>query len=65
MPHICSPYVPDLGRNRVSSDVSADEAATNERVDNVRVLPLTRKVALRYPVRAEAGCSALVPQWRS
>ena len=49
MPHICSPYVPGLGRNRVSSDVSADEAATNERVDNVRVLPLTRRGALSIP----------------
>jgi hypothetical protein len=36
--HICSPYVPGLGTHATSVTVSSDEAATNERVDNVRIM---------------------------
>jgi astacin (peptidase family M12A) len=55
MPHICSPYVPDVGRPRTASGVSADDAATNERVDNVRVLPLTRRIARSMPAGLRGG----------
>ncbi len=44
--HICSPFVPGLGHHSASSTVSSDEVATNERVDNVRVMPLRRTGAL-------------------
>jgi hypothetical protein len=49
-PKICSPYAPDVGRRaslpRTSArHVSSDQAATNERVDNIRIVPLTRRSA--------------------
>jgi hypothetical protein len=47
--HICSPYVPGVGKHEESSTTSSDEAATNERVDNVRVFPLTRRAAMAIP----------------
>lgn len=43
--HICSPFVPGLGGHAISSTASADEAATNERVDNVRIMTFTGKGA--------------------
>jgi hypothetical protein len=39
---ICSPFVPGLGAHADSGDSSSDEAATNERVDNIRVTPIVR-----------------------
>jgi hypothetical protein len=47
--HICSPYVPGLGTNATSPTVSSDEVATNERVDNVRIMPFTRRGAMSAP----------------
>jgi hypothetical protein len=47
--HICSPYVPGVGKHKESLTTSSDEAATNERVDNVRVFPLTRRAAMAIP----------------
>jgi hypothetical protein len=44
--HICSPHVPGLGRHTESPNTSSDEVATNERVDNVRILPLRRSARL-------------------
>jgi len=46
-PKICSPYAPELGRRaslpRTSArHVSSDQAATNERVDNIRIVRLGR-----------------------
>ena len=41
--HICSPHVPGLGRHTILPAVSEDEVATNERVDNVRIMPLMRR----------------------
>jgi Astacin (Peptidase family M12A) len=38
---ICSPHVPGVGVHAAPSKLSSDEAATNERVDNVRVMPLS------------------------
>ncbi|CAN5682031.1 hypothetical protein BH24ACT5_BH24ACT5_11460 [soil metagenome] len=38
---ICSPFVPGLGGHDVSTNSSSDQTATDERVDNVRVAPLT------------------------
>jgi hypothetical protein len=38
-PMICSPYLPSAG---AATDASSDQVAVNERVDNVRVLPLSR-----------------------
>jgi hypothetical protein len=37
---ICSPHVPGVGRLAASLALSGDQVATNERVDNVRILPL-------------------------
>jgi len=44
---ICSPHVPGVGGRGESRGTSSDEAATNERVDNIRVMPLrgSRSVA--------------------
>jgi hypothetical protein len=39
---ICSPFVPGLGTHADSGDSSSDQAATNERVDNIRVTPIVR-----------------------
>jgi hypothetical protein len=40
---ICSPFVPGLGRHTVAARASSEQVATNERVDNVRVMPLPRR----------------------
>lgn len=40
-PKICSPFVPGLGGHDVSANASSDQLATDERVDNVRIAPLT------------------------
>jgi Astacin (Peptidase family M12A) len=37
---ICSPFVAGLGGHGVVASTSSDQVATNERVDNVRVMPL-------------------------
>lgn len=42
MHQICSPFVPGLGDHAASSVLSGDEAATNERVDNIRIMTFTR-----------------------
>jgi hypothetical protein len=47
--YICSPYVPGIGGRPELSEVSHDEGATNERVDNVRILPLNRGVGMSIP----------------
>jgi hypothetical protein len=39
---ICSPFVPGVGNFKDQSESSSEEAATNERVDNIRVVPRTR-----------------------
>lgn len=39
---ICSPYVPGLGQHETSRSRSSEQAATNERVDNVRIMPISR-----------------------
>lgn len=39
---ICSPCIPGLGDRSHAHHTSSEQAATNERVDNVRVVPLTR-----------------------
>jgi hypothetical protein len=36
---ICSPYVPGIGRNPAALPLSSDQAASDERVDNLRVVP--------------------------
>jgi hypothetical protein len=46
MPHdyrICSPYVAGVGTARAPSDNPSDQAASEERVDNLRVMPLRRR----------------------
>lgn len=45
---ICSPYVPDLTDDE--NQLSSDEAASNERVDNLRIMPVRRS-----PGRARAA----------
>src|SRR6266508_2082650 len=37
---ICSPFVAGLGAHVASASASSDQIATNERVDNVRVMPM-------------------------
>jgi len=37
---ICSPFVPGLGSHAASSRLSSEQAASNERVDNVRIMPI-------------------------
>ena len=44
---ICSPFVPGIGTRSRSRSLSSDQAATNERVDNVRVTPVPRGAGTR------------------
>jgi hypothetical protein len=37
---ICSPHVPGVGAHGFSPRLSSEQVATNERVDNVRIMPL-------------------------
>src|SRR5687767_13589179 len=39
---ICSPFVPGVGTFEEQPTASSEEVATNERVDNIRVMPLPR-----------------------
>lgn len=39
-PKICSPHVPGVGKRPPASRLSSDQAATNERADNVRIMPV-------------------------
>jgi hypothetical protein len=39
---ICSPYVAGLAGHAPARDESSDQAATNERVDNIRITPIFR-----------------------
>ena len=36
---ICSPYAPETGGKDVSDRLSSDQAAVDERIDNIRVIP--------------------------
>jgi hypothetical protein len=38
---LCSPHVPGVGTHAAATKLSSDQAATGERVDNVRIMPLT------------------------
>jgi hypothetical protein len=38
---ICSPYVPGVGGHTISRVSASEQVATNERVDNIRVMPFT------------------------
>ena len=53
--HICSPHVPGVGRRASVSGVSVDEVATNERVDNTRLVPLSRRAAASIPGMRPGG----------
>jgi hypothetical protein len=37
---ICSPFAPGVGHHKVSPSLSTEQAATNERVDNIRIAPI-------------------------
>ena len=39
---ICSPFVPGVGGHEALATASSDQLATDERVDNVRVMPIRR-----------------------
>lgn len=54
---ICSPYVPGLGGRAEPRGVSSDEAATNERVDNIRVIPLRGPRSAAGPGGARRGAT--------
>ena len=41
-PKICSPYVPGVGTRAPASHRSSDQTATDERVDNIRIMPFRR-----------------------
>jgi hypothetical protein len=41
-PKICSPYVPGVGGRAHASHRSSDQAATDERADNIRIMPIRR-----------------------
>ncbi len=64
---ICSPFAPGLGHHEASDSLSSEQAATNERVDNIRIAPIphgglmtTRGVHVpRGPVRARAAVERL------
>jgi hypothetical protein len=47
--HICSPYVPGVGRYAALSTLSSDEVATNERVDNIRIRTFPTRGARSAP----------------
>jgi hypothetical protein len=40
---ICSPHIPGLGSHEASPTRSSDQVATDERVDNVRIMPLATR----------------------
>jgi Astacin (Peptidase family M12A) len=44
---ICSPFVPGLGSHEVSPDLASDQTATDERVDNIRIVPISHAAAAR------------------
>jgi astacin (peptidase family M12A) len=52
---ICSPHLPGLGRHIAVPSLASDQVATNERVDNIRILPFSgaemRSLARAYPAR--------------
>jgi hypothetical protein len=37
---ICSPFAPGVGQREISASKSSDQVATDERVDNVRIIPI-------------------------
>ena len=37
---ICAPFVPGVGHHETSAWLSSEQAATNERVDNIRIAPI-------------------------
>ena len=51
---ICSPFAPGVGRHE-SSLRSSDQAATNERVDNVRIVPIRSAGSSRGPGMVRAA----------
>ena len=46
---ICSPFAPGIGTHAGSSTLSSDQAATNERVDNIRIAPIRRGETMFAP----------------
>ena len=56
---ICSPFIPGLGSQASSPTRSSDQAATDERVDNIRIMPLAgpggRMIAPAGAVRMGGG----------
>ena len=46
---ICSPFAPGIGSHAASSTLSSDQAATNERVDNIRIAPIRRGETMFAP----------------
>jgi Astacin (Peptidase family M12A) len=37
---ICSPFAPDVGHHKQSTRLTSEQAATDERLDNIRILPV-------------------------
>ena len=56
---ICSPYVPEAGGKDVSDRLSSDQAAVDERIDNIRVIP-GPELAARLGLRGVAVMRAAV-----
>jgi Astacin (Peptidase family M12A) len=56
---ICSPHVPGLGRHIAVPSLASDQVASNERVDNLRILPFSgaelRSMARALPARVRGA----------
>lgn len=56
---ICSPFAPGIGNRAASDTRSSDQVATNERVDNIRIVPLRRARSFYGPAFVRAAVEVL------
>jgi hypothetical protein len=56
---ICSPFAPGIGNHTASHTRSSDQVATNERVDNIRIVPIRRARSFRGPAFVRAAVELL------
>ena len=56
---ICSPAIPGVGNHKALKSISSDQAATSERVDNLRVVPLRSRRSFGGPAMARAALEIL------
>ncbi len=60
---ICSPHVPGLGAS-TQPRTASDQAATNERVDNVRIMPIGAAGSITLPDGTSRGVAAAVEKMK-